>query len=418
MRLTWRQRLMDEPGYCNFTAWPVIDPNTLPVTKRRGFLRNRHIVAQALAGRSFAEVAAANGVDLSLVSVLLQRSLGGDPDGAPRLTMALVPGTHIRPGRRRKALPSLAAPAGARGAFQHLLATVPGLQAALDTMLVAAITHDRHGQNVTPQIFHAELLRLLRDAHWPEDTYPFTAVRQGYETARRYYHRRGQELQLPKPKPTRVIRPLSPAHAIYQDIHIDEHTYDAHTTLYLSLDGQIIPLRVSRVTLILAVDAATDCYLAYQLCLTQRPNQYDLLALLRQLRSPWQPLPLTTPGLQYAPGACLPSALGTPFILAGLGVVRLDNALAHLAHSVRDFVCEREGATLNLGLPNHPKGRHPVEHAFDLAASHAHRLPSTTGSHPHDVLREARKNLDRPPTITLRALEEALSVTLTEHNVG
>ncbi|RYE58708.1 MAG: hypothetical protein EOP48_02960 [Sphingobacteriales bacterium] len=174
---------------------------------------------------------------------------------------------------------------------------------------------------------------------------------------------------------------------------------------------------MARCKLILAVDSATGCILAYRLVLSEEVNQFDILSLFSSMFYPWQPLDLTTPGLQYTPGACLPAYFGGDFLRMGFGIVKLDNALVHLSASVKNYICSDLCATLNLGLPAQPKGRSHIEHAINIAATCAHRFASSSGSHPKDPNRETLKNSKKPPVVTLTGLEEALSVTLTHHNV-
>lgn len=417
MCLTWRERLAAQPEYRDIATWPFIDVQTLAPDKRAAFLRNQRIVAHILNGARQRDVANAHGLDRSGVSKLMQRCLGGAEDSDPALTNALIPHQQLTPGQRRTPLSTLSAPAGGRGALTALFAQLPALQAALDRSLNASLQHRAEGQNLLPQGFHDEFRRLLREAQWPSDRWPFCERSEGYEALRQYFHKRSAELKAPKPKPTRVVRSVTSQLRVFDEIQIDEQTFDAQGRVDLVLDDIHEPLRLGRISQILMVDKATDCRLGWQICLTQHPSQFDLLALLAQLHAPWQRLELTTPGLAYAPGACLPSALGFPFTHLGPGLVRFDNALCHIAHTVRGYVADHLCATPNLGLIAQPKGRNDVEHAFDLVSDLARRFPSTTGSHPRDPRREARKLRGKPPRVTLRAIEEALSVQHTGHNV-
>ncbi|MFT3930977.1 MAG: hypothetical protein QM709_11860 [Spongiibacteraceae bacterium] len=417
MHVTWKQRLAEHPEYRDFAAWPFIDVQTLAIEQRAGFLRNQTIAAQVLQGRRLQSIAAAIGIDHSTVSRIMKRCLGGEDEDEPPLTEGLIPYRQLASVRRCSPLPSLQAPCGARGALTALLEQLPTVKDGLDKVLRASLSRRADGQNLFPHAFHQEFIRLLLEAQWPRDCYPFTEKSQGYESLRNYLHQRSDELRLSRAKPTRVVRSVTTQLRIYEELQIDEQMFDAKGRIDLVLDEIHEPLRVGRITLACIVDKHSDARLGYQVCLTQHPSQFDLLALLYQLHAPWSPLLLTTPGLTYAPGACLPTALGFPFTHIGPGIVRFDNAMSHTAHSVREFVCERVGATLNLGLIAHPKGRNDIEHAFDLISDQARRLPSATGAHPLDPIREARKHRHTPPHITLRTIEEALSVILTQHNV-
>ena len=87
-----------------------------------------------------------------------------------------------------------------------------------------------------------------------------------------------------------------------------------------------------------------------------------------------------------------------------------------MSHLVKNYICNDLGATLNLGLPAHPKGRNVIEYAFKLLNEYTHRFASTTGSHPKDAIKETTKNSKLPQVITLHALEEILSVLMTSQN--
>jgi hypothetical protein len=417
MRITWKQRLAAHPEYRDIGVWPFIDVHTLPAEHRTLFLRNQTVAAQALDGQRQYDIAVAHNIDRSLITAIMERCLGGEDDHDPALSRGLIPYLRLNPSRRRAPLSTLQHRRGARGSLTALLDQLPTVKDGLDNVLRASLQRRAEGQNLLPLSFHSEFIRLLREAQWPSDRYPFTEARWGYESLRQYFHTRGNELRQPRAKPKRFVRTVTPQLSIYEEIQIDEQIFDAHGRIDLVLDEQQEPLRVGRITLACMVDKGSDARLGYQVCLTHHPSQFDLLALLYQLHAPWQPMALTTPGLAYAPGACLPTALGFPFTHAGPGILRFDNAMCHTAHSLRDFISDRLGATLELGLVAHPKGRNDVEHAFDLVSDQARRLPSTTGSHPRDPRREARKHRNKPPGITLHTIDEALSVILTQHNV-
>lgn len=417
MDLTWKERLKVQPELMSFESWPHIEINLLPLSKRKQFLRNKRIIATVIAGNSLKIVADEFGVSSSFVSQMLTRCLGGDDLSPASLTKALIPGTRINQGARKEPLSDISKPRGSRGSLAYILETVPNLKDQLDAIIVAGIKRARNGQNLTAKFFHKEFLRLLRDANWPQTSYPFDQQCLGYESCRLYLNKRIADINMPKPRKIREVLTRKTIRKPYQEIQIDAQIQDVNTHINLEFNGHNIPLRISRVTLFLATDVATGCRLAYQLCLTKDPTQMDLLALLEKIHTPWEPLKLNTPGLTYEPEACLPSALGELNQNVSIGMIRLDNALCHMSHMVKDYVCNVMGATLNFGLPAQPKGRNDVEYAFNLLNQFTHRFASTTGSSSHDKLKETKKNLKKPPVISLDAFNEILSVLITHHNV-
>ncbi|WP_353411364.1 Mu transposase C-terminal domain-containing protein [Pseudoteredinibacter isoporae] len=409
--------MAQQPQLNDIKQWPLLDATTLPARRRAGYLRNQQMVGMALAGQPLRQVAQQFHRDPSVVSRLLSRCLAGDSEASPPLTRGLIPGEHLQVNRRRAPLGTLTEPRGSQSAFQHLLAVVPGLEKGLQTLIQSSVTPARHGQYLRPQTFHAAFLRLLREAQWPSDHYPYTESSLAYESTRRYLLEQRQARHRTKPTVPSLMASPSRMALAYAEIQIDEQVVDAAGSVGLELHGDWAPLRLSRVSLLLARDTATDCILGSVISLTTHPSQDDLLALLAQLHTPWEPMVLTTPGLNYAPGAGYPSALGPEYQRAAIGVVRLDNALAHLAARVRDYLCNTLGATLHLGLPGQPKTRNVIEQAFNLLNWQVHRFPSTTGSHPVDPNKEPNRHRKQAPVLSLRTLEEAISVVLTEHNI-
>lgn len=415
--MTWKKRLETQPTLMSFESWPYIEIDLIPPSKQKQFLRNKRVIAKVLKGCSLKVAAEEFGISSSFVSQMLTRCLAGDHLSPPSLTKALIPGTRINSGSRKTPLSDISNPCGSRGSLTYILETVPNLKDQLDAIIIAGVKRDRSGQNITAKFFHKEFLRLLRDANWPQTSYPFDQQRLGYESCRLYLNRRIADIQMPKPRKIREILTRKITEKPYQEVQIDAQIQDINTHINLEFNGHNIPLRNSRVTLFLATDVATGCRLAYHLCLTKDPTQMDLLTLLEKIYIPWEPLNLKTPGLFYEPEACLPSALGELNQNVSVGIVRLDNALCHMSHMVKDYVCNAMGATLNFGLPAQPKGRNDIEYAFNLLNQYTHRFASTTGSNPQDKLKEAKKNIKKTPVISLDAFNEILSVLITHHNV-
>jgi putative transposase len=202
-----------------------------------------------------------------------------------------------------------------------------------------------------------------------------------------------------------------------REIQIDEQMTDVATNVHIELNDELIPLRLSRISLLLCIDVDTDCYLGYHLAYSRQPNQQDMLSLLKNVLYPWKPMNITTPSLNYVEGSGFPS--GEPFNHHNMtfNSVTLDNALIHLATSVRKAICEDLGSMLSMGIPGRPKRRNWIELAFQTVNKLNHRFPSTTGSHTQDPKKESLKNSGIIPNVSLRTLEEALSIMLTRHNV-
>lgn len=415
MDLTWKERLTLEPELRDFNNWPLFDNQRLSNEKRRSYQKNLRIVSGVLAGRSLKDVSNEVGVSSARISQLMTRCLSGPEDSPPALTQGLIPYQQVKTPKRTSSLGTLTKPVGDKCAFRYLLDNVPGLEDHLLKQIRLAANRSRRGQNLSPRALHAQFIAFLDSQKWPKDSYPYTSLSRGYESVRRFLQLNKADLLMPR-EPKRITGPRAAQVLTFREIQIDEAHIDCNGSAAVVLHDRMKPIRLARISLLLARDSATGCYLGSTIALSGHPSAADVLALLEQLIQPWQPLDLTTPGLSYQVKAGFPSALDEAFCRPAFGIVRLDNALSHLSHQVRRMVCEHLGAACNFGLPKSPKARALIEQAFRRLNFDIHRFPSTTGSHPADPIREPNKSQKKPPFVSLRALEEAISVLVTEFN--
>lgn len=419
MTLNWKVRLDQQPSLRDINNWPRVPLDSIAKSKQKAFLRNHTIIAQILGGQSLKATARLHNLSNGRISQLLNRCLGGEEDTPPALTHALIPFANVTKTHRKKPLPSQEVMQGTPGAFQALLNQLPPLRDALDEFIVARLKDTDYAQPISPKALHGHFMSTLAGLHWPTTTYPYTHVNMARESVRRYGHKRTLELKARRTteqarRPKRVTG--ARRHSGFHRIQIDEHTVHAHHAIQLELDNRVIPIRLARATVLLAIHAESTCVLGYQLVPTQHPTQHELLQLLDNCIQVWRPLPLSTPGLSYLPGACFPSALNLP-VPVTFNQVFLDNAMIHRARTVRDFLTGVMGASIHLGLPGQPLTRELVERAFKRTCQHlSHRLPSSTGSHPRDPISESRKNRKKVPVVTYPMFNDMLSVVLTQHN--
>jgi len=418
--MTWRERLQEQPYLWDFAQWPIIPVDSLPSDKRKSFLRNKKVITQILNGGLLSGVAKAANLSSGRVSQLLDRALGGERASKPALTKGLIQYRCINERKRKEPLSSFVKERGNACSFKSLLHQVPNLYETFDNMITAKIKDKPYGQRITPQAFHGEFKRVLAEANWPQDQYPYTTESLAYESVRRYLHQRTGEIEKERKqrrsKPLRNIGLVKTIHRAMRAIQIDEHILDLTGRVHLQLNDELIPLRLGRANILVMLDVDTTCALGFHIAPTKSPNQQDMLTLFDNCLRPWEKPVLSTPYLEYAPGAMFPSALGDAFPIS-FGTVQLDNAFCHKAHSVIDFVCEKYGATLSMGLPANPVVRELVESVFDyINKQFSHRVDSTTGSFPTDKIKESRKNQKKVPIISFQTLIEAISVILTEYN--
>lgn len=422
MLITWKERLLRCPWLWIFSNWPIIDVEAIPKEKRAGYLQNLRIVALALEGNrnTLESIAAAIGISRSTVSHVLRRALGGDEFKPPALTSALVPNRHLDPGERKKALSSRTNKSGAARSLKHIFSIYPDIEVRLYSAVKSDINKSPKAQNYNGKSFNHLFLALLREKNWDENVWPFDKARRGEETTRKLLERMRKEVLIERQtKSSTSILPISRPLKLraYEKIQIDSQLQDIESTIEISLDEDLVPLRVARPATLLAVDAGCDLRLAYEPCLTQQPSQTDVLRLLKQLHQPWTPKILRHPALSYSEGAMFPTGLGPEYTRIAIGMIELDNAMSNLAYTVQNYVCNGLHATLHAGRSRTPLGRSRVEHAFDASNDTIHRFASTTGSHNRDPKKEDKDNRKLPPCLSYDTFIETWEVMCTHHNI-
>lgn len=416
--MSWRERLVREPALADMNRWPVIEDTSLPARRRKGFLKNKRIVARVLATGSCTRVAETLGCSRGRVSQLMNRCLGGDLNEPAALTRALIPYSRLSVPKRQLDLPQLHQDTGAVGAFTALMAQLPSIKAELDAAILEDHRRTRTSQRLTSSRLHQIFLRCLREVDWPLTRYPFTSDSRAAESVRRYFKRRQTELQMPKPRQERFVGMTASlsAYRALATVQIDEHLMHLHSNIAIQFNDELIELRLKRCTLLLAVDVATQCILGFELRPTNAPNQDDILALFDRCLTPRGIPTIQTPGFDDLILPAIPAHLNRSWPMT-FATVQFDNAWIHHSNSVEQFLCTTMGATVSFGLPGQPKTRWLVEHVFDyLEEKLGHRFDSTTGTHPNDAKRESTKNSRKVPPLAFQSLIEALYLQIAHYN--
>jgi hypothetical protein len=375
-----------------------------------------------LQGTPYKEISKSLGISTSRISVLVKRALGGEADEPPLLRKAFIPHRRHRPPVRRSPLSNIEKPIGAQCAFQCLLDTVDGLKEKLDHVLQADLDDKPEAENLTPGSFFSNFLLFLQQANHPKDQYPYTEERLAYESVRRYYHRRRDELEMEQQikgeqrKRQRVTKPNRQPFYFGREVQLDEHTHNGQSTVYLDFDDHLIPLRVARFSVVVLVDVDTHAALSFFIALTQHPSRFDILQTFETANLFLPKATLHTPGIQCPLEPAFPNNLNEGIARVAFDNVLLDNALAHCADAVEEYVCDRHLATLHLGIPGVPLARRIVEYVNNVIARNARRHKSTTGKNVTDPIKESRKNQKHAPVITLNQLIESIYAFLAKHN--
>lgn len=421
--ITWREQLALDSALRVVDRWPAIALDALSQAQRRQYFKRCEIVKAVLNGTPTKSVAATFGISQSHVYDLLRRTLASPPDQRPALRNGLVRGRRIRPYKRHKPLGQSSQ--GAAGAFTWLQHEAADVFAALDDQIRRSVRGMRHAEHVTCKGLHARLIQRLQDGGWSEADYPFTNASYAWESFRRWYvvrhaHHQRQSCARTTSEASGRHGTLSPAVAApFREIQIDAWRIDAMFGLTLVHDtGYIERLEVARFWLLAAVDSQTTAVVAYRYGFNTQVTQDDLLDLLGALCQRWQPMTLTRPGLAYPSGSGLPSGLIDEAAYAAPTIICLDNAWAHQAHRVRQFVVQTMRGIFNCGHPRQPTARRLVETLFKRMAVAVHRLPNTTGSTPHDPRRLKNAKHHSGRDVSIDECRELLELVICDYNAA
>lgn len=421
---SWKQRLITQPELNSFENWPEIPLLQLSIKQRKIFDKNIRIVACILNGDSLTSAAKKHSVSTSQVYKIISRALGGKLNEPPALYQALIPYYRVKKTKRNIPLDSLEDKKGHMYSFETLLEQVPNLRKNLDNLLMARLKDAKNGQVESVRGLFGEFKRTLEEVNWPKHIYPYTCVNCGYEALRLYFHRRRKHLieiiaqskQAKKHRNEYIDLPAD--ERALREIQIDEKLIDTPTNISISFGDQVHVLRVSRFSIIAAVDTDTDCCLGLQLVFSRAANQQDMMALFRKILTRQQSLNLGEFASELMDDASYPfhqDGNSNGFIFSN---IKLDNALIHLANSVRTLVCDMYGATLNVGRPAKPNDRNWIEFAMKRLNGFSHRLSSSTGTGVSDARRESKKLSKTAPIISFEQLQQALHLEMLNHNVA
>lgn len=264
----------------------------------------------------------------------------------------------------------------------------------------------------------AELKRLDLSDH-----YPLNQPDQGRRALLRFLRNRriavsvgdwdAQEAQVTR---LQDIFPQSP----FTRTELDGHRIDIEAVLSVSLpNGGIAKCAITSLWLLAEVEVASRAIVGWTLRVGRAYNNLDVATCLAVSLQPWQRRELTIPGLEYAPGAGLPSGLLGQLSGWRSRMVAMDNAKAHLALDLEQGVSRARGGMLVFGRAHQPRSRPIVEQLFSRLERGALReMPG--GFEPAKRLGEHKIRIsnfapgDHP--IQLHLFEQLLDVIIANYN--
>ncbi|NDY94756.1 hypothetical protein [Wenzhouxiangella limi] len=391
-----------------------LTPSEIKIFKKR-----KRAVALVLGGQTIYSAGKATGLAPSTVSKLLKRALEtSETQPLPALTAALVPYTRIA---TSKPLPASGSALGFRGQFGRLLQDNPEIEVHIRKSISNADRHAPHQRHLTMAGLHEEILAMLRKKGYGLDDYPFCTASQGLESLRKCYHRckseildsRFNRISRAGPKKDEVnFGFLLPG-----IVEFDHHKIDVESSDVMPDRARRVmrAIRIPRFWLGLAIEKSSTAILGYAYDYLRNPSQESVLHCLHMI---FRGSDALDQGLLRTEEPMIPAVPADfdPRLRIIPREIRVDNAMAHYAHTVSNLIVNRFGAAIVHGLPAHPLARQLVESTFRELEAHIHTLPSTAGTGINDHRREPSKRRKRVPHLTNLTLLRIVHKLIAHHN--
>lgn len=372
-------------------------------------------------GEKLKSIGEAEGIDAASLYVMLEACAMRAPDDRIRGFRALIPYVRKKSYVRSQSVnvDALAAGRGAGGLFRQLLANHEALRVLLQSQASKYSSHKFKGRVAVKKehnIFLNRLAKLLGTSG-----YPFNLQNKGREGFRRALNaeiakQRAEARGSVRESIERVFRPQTDAR--YRQVQIDAHRLDSFIRVrFFGRKGRF-KTRALRPWLLAAVEVDSGACLGWSLSVEKEPSHLDLLRCLSSTMTPWQRRQrFEILGLDYKPGAGMPSGLIARCAGRYADSISLDNALCGHADNIREIVLERLHATLRLGIPGEPRTRYEIEQLFNTV-THRNVQHLIGGVRPDMGNKERAAAIKEAEEfgLTIDQMEEYLDVVICNYN--
>jgi hypothetical protein len=415
-------------------SWPEFDYSGL-CPEDQEFIQNREAaVRMVLAGKTYAAIEKATGVDKNAVRKLASVCLALSNDGRIMGFRGLLPFTRLDSNVRRNPIgPKRRQQQGGMScALQDTLARFPDLP----KQLIAHVRKEKKDglipeSNIKGVTLHRIFLGELKRRGVAEDQWPFATEYKGkrsivtfmreildgnFEKAVRARGGNDAKAHLATGSGDQRIIPFAQP---YDAVEIDAHYIDAlFTVAFKTPDGAETEAVLERLWLIAAVERMSTAVLAYRIVYRTEITAVDVAGVIRDaICKRWIKKELTIPGLEYPPGGGFPSGVIPEAAGALWTVTMLDGALAHLSNLIHDTLRKATGFVVNWGPPGHFERRPNIERTFKRITDDLFlRLPSTTGSNPHTGREAEAAENAKKYHIRADDMHQLVDVVFAQHN--
>lgn len=389
------------PLVIELDKWPTIDKLCLTSQEKLALFESRcDAIALRVSGSTLSQIQARTGIRANTLYRIIKKAHQLHPDGRIYGYRALVPWIRLSPYKRRKVVRFSPGDhqGGGAGALTTLLDEYPELHDLIQRRVFPKGANKSLTKKTLAIHIHRAFIEKCREIGLNQkNAYPFNTHRLGYASLANYI------TELKKNNPDKFARSNldrsvnaslrtgdgtnRPPLALLDRVECDAHKIDAiFCILVPSPFGDIIPIIISRLWVIVLIEVASRAALGYHLSLRKECNQEDLVESIKSSLSMWEPKKIDIAGVKYQKDAGFPSSLRTEYVGACWRELSVDGAKINLSDKTNSIMNGIVGAKVKLIDRRIPNDRPFVERLFrTLETNGFHRLPSTVGSSPADI---------------------------------
>ncbi|WP_312817682.1 hypothetical protein [Pseudomonas sp.] len=384
--------------------WPDASVEELEPKDAGVYRHRKQALEMYLQGDTIDAIKHATTIDGSFLRKMIKRCLTMAPDGNVYGYRAFLPHQPIKAYIRTKEVDAShwQSGAGLAGVLGATFRRYPGLESRLTALILKRRSKGKKSKEIHEFAIravdvHVAFIGMRRENNHPAMEWPYNTkslgirglttyikqVReQNYERTIHISGDRGAIAHIPVGT---GIPSLTKSTGLMSAIEIDAYTYDAIFILILQHENGLETYHVlKKLHLLAAVDSLTTATLWYYVVHGDDVSAESVVTLIRKMLSANLQKPeFTIQDLAIEPGAGFPMEVIPEMTQVLPSIIRLDNALAHLANKVSSDLRKQIGCVIEYGVPGRPERRPSVEHKFKrFAADLIQRFPNTTGAGP------------------------------------
>lgn len=428
----WRciKMFKDKNIYDNvdLSTWPEVDSSVLSDRDITIYEKRKMVIDQFFSRQKTTEqVSEQTGISVSEIYRLADRCLLEDENGLLFGYRALIPNKRTTTYQRRE-LP-IGCSGNKIGAFSRLLNQYPSLADMIERTLWGKNKKIVVDKRINVKHLHKRFVTACKELGLSGNDYPFTSQDFGKRSLERHivklqqkHFSRGagrfSQDAANHANKTGIGFKSHTSIRPFQRVQFDGHRMDVLISIkFTTPDGLEITDIIDRLWILAIIDEDTRMILGYHISLNKEYNKSDVLHCIKNAIVSSQPKSFSVSGLNYHTTAGFPTWDNHGPEWAVWEELLYDNAKSHLSDEVETCLKNIVGCSVNPGAVNSPERRPLIENFFRLLEENGfHRLPSTTGSHLKDPVRNNPEYHAVKYEITEEEIRDLAEVLIANYN--